>query len=277
MGLARIYPMHKILLVDESLTMAPWPIPQGDFDQVIRLRLSTIQAHLPLAEPADVTLFADGLSRAFTNGTLGRALKKLPAGSTYRWVHPWDSNRWHMSRYYLLPFSGPGTPIEVVSADGTENITVYLPTRRPAHRPPAPRSVDMLARMFQGLQADEAEVLALASAVKGAVDIQLLRDLFKAFGTGHPTGIDPLTFTLATSMGLFRRVSKAAVRPADDTRFTFLSPAHRRIAVGILPRTYVSQIGEFLRANLSAERAAYLGIDPNNPGYTLEELAALPE
>ncbi len=304
-----------LMLVDEAAQLAPWDATFETISELARqtgrlagihqLRLDTRQPHRATLYLGDrptslndhlrpgrrhlVLLLSDGLGPAFTSGALGRLLQGLPARSRIAWLHPWNPETWHMTRYALLPFGPEGArgegvrdalPLTVVpcTAEGLTALsgwvrgrgargqpTVMLPAPAGELTPPPPRrAVDFsrrVAALTSSLPPEAVEALALAAAVPGGVDLALLQDLAERFGT-FKARLPPEVMAEVVASGLFQR-SMSGLRGSGELKLQF-KPDAQMAALGPLPRSYAAQVQHALLETLSADdgraRARALGI-----------------
>lgn len=140
---------HVLLLVDGSVTMAPWADRTRRLEQLVRaavgmgarsvLRMNLSEAptfeaegrHVELPRLArngmdnQVLLWTDGLAPGFPS--LGKVFSYLPSTTRIAWVHPWPRTAWHRTPEGRLPLARrtrsateqPAIPLLVVGADRT--------------------------------------------------------------------------------------------------------------------------------------------------------------
>lgn len=213
-----------------------------------------------------ILIVTDGLAPAFTSGALGLWLGNLPRTSRLAWLHPWEAHRRFRSGLRVLDRCPPETcravPVSDLSTRGLFALSPFVhgrgtrsltTIRLPAQAPFAGRTrtssaspVDWLDRANRFAMAAEwpsVQLLALASAVPGRVDLELLRALAGQFG-GLVGEIERFHLAEALTSGLLERVSAPGFGTGLVARF---KSAEARDAIGTyLDRGRTSKVFEFL-------------------------------
>lgn len=294
-----------ILLVDRAGQMAPWrrvieeytalAIDIGEFRSVesvemdasdpssVRFRVRGLETDLGrVARPGMdhvCLILSDGVGLAFRSGALGRALRRLPAGSRSAWVHPWPERFWWRSAYGRLQLAAPlpvtsrssSVAVPIVELDpralaGLESWVqeraagavraVAVPAWEPSQGKPVPppaRVLDepaRLRRLVGSLQPLTVRLLALAAVVPGRVDLELLIALGRQMGV-----VGRYEIAEAIGAGVFERIDR------DDTvvLLRFISPAARDVFSGYLPEDELERIFRFVISH--CERSQGNGAD----------------
>jgi putative DNA methylase len=228
-----------------------------------------------------VLVLSDGVGAAVSSGTLGEALRELPSESHIAWLHPWPPYNWSRTRLghlrMVLPGIKPrgsklasviGVPTVPLSPDGLGtlehwvqgfgqgNLLAYgIPIGIPPYQNEHieyEKQTDWLerARRLAGiLEPISLRLLALAAAIPGRTDIELLSSLGRAFG------LQTSRYSLAEAMtaGFMERVEQ---ENKHNVVLSFVSEDARRSLFPFLARSETQKVLDHIVERYSSERAS---------------------
>ncbi|MBI4870942.1 MAG: hypothetical protein HY814_05190 [Candidatus Riflebacteria bacterium] len=226
-----------------------------------------------------VLIVSDALGAAFGSGALGALLKDtLPLGSRVALLHPWPAGQWSRSGLRSLRRleDAPVTPAEFpiatveLNAGGLASLRGWVdggtvgqlgchalpvdraPRGRPARRDLSGPTLDWTLRARQyarNASAEAIQLLALAAAVPGRIDLDLLHALGQHLGS---TEIVPFHLAEAIASGFLRRAE--VQRRSGCTVLEFVCEDARLALGSYLDRARVVQVLEFLLCRAAASR-----------------------
>lgn len=239
-----------------------------------------------LARSSDlvVLLLSDGVGPALASGALGASLRRLPVGTRVAWVHLWDREHWWRTAAVRLrpaiPASlGPKTdalgvpilPLDPRALGGLASWVrgrdsrlqaVGLPTRPRLEAIAASRragrsvhaTVEWAERIAGTVRPETLRLLALAAAVPGRVDVDLLLALGRALA---PRSATRFHLGEALASGAFERVD------AEDDRVLvrFVSDEVRASLRQYLPAHEIGRVlGLLLERYTDGDEAVNAGL-----------------
>ena len=235
-----------------------------------------------------IILISDGLGAAIGSGALGVELARVPAEVGIIWVHPWPESSWERSGLAKLArkpsvLGGQSRraelriPVVGLSPQGLERVGLWLQgvsakglwtatlpkTLASTPYPPASsgREIDWetrLRRLSAIVEPETLQLIGLASAIPGNVDLELLYAIGRRYG-GANVGRHHLAELLATGA-----LERLAGQTEASLVLGFRSDAVRRAAISYLERKRIREVLEYLRQRAEVpgerERARRLSI-----------------